>query len=294
MAEIEINHTNYDVTQNKVPIIQVEQVQWSNLVNKALNKLNSKLKYWLKSELLQTKKQQEKNVLDILLNWEYWKDIKKDYPEWISINLITDNIFAFINKSTWNINYFVSNEWKILFWLWNIRERSFIHNWKALKLAWYKEKKENWLNNMYKIIWWKESWPIDINSFEYYKAWLDILFNADILNKMLRLKHNKESDKLDIRLFIKHWSFKYEDLELFLERWLITKEIFDYWLEEMKKIIINQCSDKRLINLTWYNKESLWIKESDLKRYLEAWYIDWELAKQCYDVLSEKMKDLTN
>ena len=62
----------------------------------------------------------------------------------------------------------------------------------------------------------------------------------------------------------------------------------------MKKIIINQCSDKRLINLTWYNKESLWIKESDLKRYLEAWYIDWELAKQCYDVLSEKMKDLTN
>jgi hypothetical protein len=80
---------------------------------------------------------------------------------------------------------------------------------------------------------------------------------------------------------------------LFLQKGLITKEIFDYWIQEMQKVIVSQCEDERLINITWLDRESLGIKESDLRRYLKEWYINPNTAKKCYDVLPAGMKDLS-
>jgi hypothetical protein len=43
---------------------------------------------------------------------------------------------------------------------------------------------------MYKIEGKKEVSPIDIDSPEYYKAWLDIIFYSDTIAKLFALKEN--------------------------------------------------------------------------------------------------------
>ena len=275
MDNIEINHTNYDIEKNQTPVVQEEVTQSQRWIEDTISEINEWLD-WLRLELPKTKEQQEKEVLELVLNWEHWKDIINDYPEGIILRFIDKYTFAFISKLTWNVNYFVDNNWEILFWLWNIRIRPFVENRKAFKYAWYKEKKEDWVYNMYKVEWKKEVWPIYINSPEYYTAWLDIIFYADVLNRLLRLKHNVETDKLNIELFIEWCSFKFEDLELFLKKWLITQEIFDYGVKEIQKVIVAQCSDERLIKLKTP------VKESDLMKYYSKWYIDKDTAVECY------------
>jgi len=47
------------------------------------------------------------------------------------------------------------------------------------------------------------------------------------------------------------------------------------------------------MNLKGFKWESLGIKENDLKKYLEKWYITQELVWKCYEVLPENMRDLT-
>jgi len=307
MDNIKVNHTDYDIKNNQIPIVQVTQSQrW---IEYTINEINKWIK-WVKLELPKTKEQQEKEVLELVLNWEHWKDIKNDYPWWITLKFIDKYTFAFINKLTWNVNYFVNSKWEILFGLWNLRERPFLKNWKALEYAWYIEKKEDWIYNMYKIEWWKEIWPIDINSPEYYNAWQDIIFYADFLNKTVSLKFNDPETKKWIEVLIEWWSFKFEDLELFKDEWLITQEIFDYWLQEMQKVIVAQCSDERLINMKlnkeqfrkkdwslpkWLEKLSIWgVKESDLMKYYSKWYIDKDTAVECYKAMPSEMRDVTN
>jgi len=221
-------------------------------------------------------RKQEKEVLELVLNWEHWKDIINDYSKRIILKFVAKNTFAFINKLTWNVNYFIDSKWEILFWLWNIRIRAFVENKKAFKYAWYIEKKENWVYNMYKIEWTEEVWPIDINSPEYYKAWLDIIFYSDTIAKLFALKENIIETKKWIEIYIDWWGFKFEDLELFLKKWIITQEIFNYWVKEMQKVIIAQCSDERLIKLKTP------VKESDLMKYYSKWYIDKDTAVECY------------
>jgi len=293
MDNMEINHIDYDIENNQVPIVQEKVTQSQRWIEDTISEINKWLE-WLRLELPKTKEKQEKEVLELVkVRWLKKSFENNRFSIWITINKIKEGVFSVVSNKTWNVNYFVNEKWDIIFWISNIKERPFLDNGKAYELAWYIERKEGWLYNMYKIVWWKEVWPIDIDFPEYYQAWLDIIFYADILNKLVSLKFNDPETKKWIEILVDWWSFKYEDLKLFLERWLITNEIFDYWVEEMKKVIVSQCRDERLINLTWYNKESLWIRESDLKRYLEAWYIDWELAKQCYDVLPDKMKNLS-
>lgn len=280
---MEMNHTSYDLEKQHEPIPIVEEMKQRTLPD--LDKL--------KIDLSKSIENQEQEVYRLVTEVTLKENIEK-YAKWeIEIKHIKDGVFSLKSLRTWNINYFVNESWEIIIAIPNIKERPFLENGKAFELAWYIERKEGWLYNMYKVEWDKEVWPIDINSSEYYQAWLDILFYADILNKYVSLKFNDPETKEWIYILIKHWSFKYEDLELFLDKWLITREIFDYWIEEMKKVIVNQCSDKRLIKLIWLDWESEWIKESDLKRYMDAWYIDNNLALKCYDVLPEEMKDLS-
>lgn len=280
---------------HKEPVHLEQKQKWEKWFEKTLGNINSKLALdWLKVELPKTKEEQEKEVLELVkIRWLRESFEENVYNEWITVNKINDWVFSVVSNDTWNVNYFVNEKWYILFWVWNITERLFVENWDAYKIAWYTEKKEDWKFNMYKNIWKNQlDWPIDINSPEYYKAWTDIVFYADYLNKLLSLKHNFKESKIWIQVLVDWWSFKFEDLEEFKKRWLITPEIFDYWVQEMRKVIVNQCSDKRLINLKWLDWKSSGIKESDLRRYLEKWYITPELAQDCYRVLPKKMRDL--
>lgn len=275
----------------------IEQKQtWKSESEKSLDNINSKLALqWLKLELPKTKEQEEKEVLELVKKvWLKESFDENIYDKWVYIKKVQEWVFTVIPNDTWNVNYFVNEKWEIIFWLWNAQERSFIYeNWKAYKEAWYIEKKENWKDNLYQITkdWLK--WPIDINSPEYYKAWQDILFYDSLLSKYLELKKSLKASKTLIRIHIKEWAFKFEDLELFRTKWMINDEIFNYWISELKKVLVNQCQDTRLIKLTWFKWESLWIKESDLKTYKEKWYIDDKLALECFKVLPKEMKDLT-
>jgi len=278
---VDIYH-NIDTTSS---YIEKKQDWWSDF-DSALNNINSKLALDnLKVELPKTKEQQEKEVLTLVqVKW-----LKKSFESWtylpneVVVKKINNWIFI-LSSIEWNAQYYIDNNWEIIFWIENITERPFVKNWKAFEYAWFVEKKENGIYNMYKVEWNKEIWPIDINSVEYYNAWQDILFYADVFNKLATLKIKLKSDKLDIRLFIESWSFKFEDLDLFLNKWLITQEIFDYWVEEIRKKVISQCSDQRLIKL-W-----IWITENDLKKYLDKWYINQDIALKCYKNLSDNMK----
>lgn len=289
ISSLDINHSpDWNTTSS---YIEKKQDWWSNFDN-AVNNINTKLQLdWLKLEVPKTKEQQEKEIMQLIQT----KWLKKSFENWTltenncEVTKIKDWVFS-LKWDNWNIMYFIDNTWEIIFWIVNIIERPFLENWKAFKYAWFLEKKEDWLYNMYKVIGLNEEWekvlqwPIDINSTEYYQAWLDILFYADILNKFVSLKFNNPEDKEWIYILIKHWSFKFEDLDLFLNKWLITKEIFDYWVDEIRKKVVSQCSDERLVKL-W-----IWIKESDLIKYYKKWYIDKNLATECYKALHINMR----
>ncbi len=304
---LEMNHIN-DSEYNPVPIVQ-ENTQLQGWIEYALNDINSRLD-WLRLELPKTIEEQEREVLELVkVRW-----LKESFDDWTlndnncEITKVKEWVFSF-KGSNGNIMYFINEKWEIIFWIVNVIERPFVENWKAFESAWFKERKEDWLYNMYKVEWWKETWPIDINSPEYYQAWQDIIFYADFSNKLVSLKFNDPETKKWIEILIEWGSFRFEDLELFLSEWLITREIFDYWIKEMQNVIIAQCSDERLINMKfdkndfrrkdwtlpeWIDKLSIWwIKESDLRRYYVKWYIDLDIAKECYKVLPEEMKDLT-
>lgn len=276
--------------QNKNPAIFEQKQNWDNEFQKALQ--------WLKVELPKTIPEQEKEVYDIIINETFADEVKSgDWKkEDIVIKYIKPWVFSFVGRQTWNVNYFINWKWKIILALWEIEKNNFfIWNWKAFKDAWYIQKEENWKYNMYKVIWtrknWEDAleWPIDIYSPEYYKAWQDILFYSDILTKYLWLKKSFETSRKLLGIFIEWWSFKFEDLELFKQKWMITPEDYIYWVEEMKKVLVSQCGDARLIKL-W-----IWIKESDLKKYTEnnMYNISPVLALECYRALPEEMRDLT-
>lgn len=274
----------------------IEQKQtWKSEFDKSLDKINSKLALdWLKLELPKTKEQEEKEVLELVKTTSLKDWFDEVYDKWVYVKKVQEWVFTVVPNDTWNVNFFVNEKWKIIFWLYNTSKRPFIANWKALEEAWYLEKRENWKDNLYKLTpnWYK--WPIDINSPEYYKAWNDIIFYDDVYSKFLELKHSVKNDKEDIRIYAEEWSFKFEDLELFRAKWMIDDETFAYWIWEIRKVLVSQCSDTRLITLTWFKWESLWIKESDLKTYKQKWYIDDKLALECFKVLPKEMKDLSN
>lgn len=236
----------------------------------------------------------EQNVFEkVIINLQKWD---AEYKIWnkedIKIKYVSDWVFAFMNKQTGNVNYYVDSNWNIIFWLISTRERRYVEGWEVFNHLWIMEKSENNIYNMYRIVGsWENgnilNWPIKPESEEYYKIWLDVIFCADIYDKLYMLKFHKKEDKEWLELLIKHWSYKFEDLELFKKEGLIRDDLFQFWILELRKIIISQCSDKRLIHY------GIWIKESDIKTYLEKWYIDRELAKKCYQVLSKEMKDLT-
>lgn len=280
----DINHMN-DIQANQI----VQKETWTSGFEKGLEDINSKLALqWLKLELPKTQEQEEKEVLELVKQRGLKKSFENNrFSEGVSIHKIQNGVFWVVPNKTWNVNYFVNEQWWIIFWLGNTRERPFVYNGKAFEEAGYTEKKEDGKFNLYKTSKQWVEWPINISSSEYYQAWQDIIFYDDVYTKLLELEKSIKNTKEDIRLYIKHWSFKVEDLEIFKEKWMIDEEIFQYGLTQLRKIIPEQCTDERLISL-WVG-----IKESDIKRYLEKWYIDQKLALECYNKLPKNMRDVS-
>lgn len=241
---------------------------------------------------------EELKVFDCVVNNTFKKlvDNWKWQKENILIKSVDKDIFAFINKKTSNVNFFLDKDWEVLFNLWHIKQRGYVASWEAFEEMRVYEIKENWVYNMYKVKDYKilDNWrklPILWSKFsqtskEYYQLQLDIMFLADI-DDIKTMVETKMKDNIEgMRLFAKHGAFKFEDLETFKDNDMIDDDVYNYWIQELRKIVVSQCKDIRLI------KKWRWIKESDIKKYLEKWYIDIELAKKCYEVLPKEMKNL--
>lgn len=262
-----------------------------------IDDVNSQLAWkWLKLEL-PTKSldiaetNEEKQVLELVKKVWLKKSFENNrFPEWVKIKKIQEWVFSIISNRTWNVNYFVNEKWKIVMSLLGIEDDyKFIKNWKALEFAWYEQKLEDWKYNLYAVMNDWERIPIDINSKFYYFAWKHIIFTDGLLSIIYMQEKTTKPLNEDwiewLEQMIEDWPVKIENIEKLLEKWLITQEIFNRLLEKIKLILVNQCKDIRLIRI-W-----AWLKESNIKRYFEKWYIDSELALKCYNALPKEMRE---
>lgn len=288
-----INNVDYQ------PSAQIKPWE-SKTIQSAIDDVNSQLTWkWLKLEL-PTKSldiaetNEEKQVLELVKKVWLKKSFENNrFPEWVKIKKIQEWVFSIISNRTWNVNYFVNEKWKIVMSLLGIEDDyNFIKNWKALEFAWYEQKLEDWKYNLYAVMNDWERVSIDINSKFYYFAWNHIIFTDSLLSIMYiqdkRTKSIIETDEINgLEQMIEKWAIKIENIEKLLEKWLITQEIFNRLLEKIKLILVNQCKDIRLIRI-W-----AWLKESNIKRYFEKWYIDSELALKCYNAIPEENRDIS-
>lgn len=237
-------------------------------------------------------KEREDKVYQILLS----KWIDKKYPN-LKIKYIQDDVFVIWNDK-WVYSY-CTEKWEPIFNIRVIRWFNFVKTWEAIIGSWYLEKKEWEGYKLYELIWfdWNDNpvtnkKPINPYSKEYYKAWVDIDFNATILDKTLLKKSinyfsKDELLKLQKSLLsdINTWAILIDDMEILLEQKKISKEFF---MEAISKIVsgklILQCWDKRLDDV------NQWITEEKLKIFYQKWYIDQNLAKECYNIIKRKQK----
>lgn len=189
-----------------------------------------------------------------------------------------------------------------------------INDGKGITEAWYIEKKEDGVWNMYELIGTDQKGErvlgkkLDPKSPEYFKAWQDIIFFSDTLNTLYRLKNNIDVPETGIENLVRGGSVKFETLELLLKKWHITPEVFQFGVWQMRKILVSQCQDSRFDGFNAENElrnnpelMKLWtrIKESDLKRYYDTKlpngerYIDERLVAQCFAVLPVNLRDVS-
>lgn len=286
-----------DLHTNTPPTAIVEKTKWGNGVEKVVQDINTNLAIkWLKIEIQKTQEEQENDVKSVLLS----KTLKKVIDEWyykksIEVKKIEDWVFAVISIDKWNVTSYSDSEWKIILSVSWYRNSNFIDKvFEDMDIAEVKKDKEFVMHrvNWYKDLsnWQKEPvlWEvINKKSKEYFNIWKNIAFYSDVYDKLYMLKTNMNFDDKLLKYFIKWWALTYDDLELFKSKWLLDETLFKLWIEEFKKVIVSQCSDIRLIKLR------IWIKESDIKKYLDKWYIDSELALKCYESLPLEMRDLS-
>jgi hypothetical protein len=84
--------------------------------------------------------------------------------------------------------------------------------------------------------------------------------------------------------FISAWSLTIWELELFMERWSITKDDFEKFLPKMRELLKEQTIDER------WNMKKFWkeIKEEDIKEYFQKWYIEQKQARELYEIIKKR------
>jgi len=175
---------------------------------------------------------------------------------------IKNNIFAFKNLKTKNIQWYYNEKWEVIFFVFWLKKDLWVENYKKLlKKLWYKEIKDNtWYYHMINIKT-KEETPQE--SLEYYKIFETLAFidSRNIVRKLLI-----PADKF--KTFLKTWeAYKYiadllEDkdkennlLNLPLNtHWISPLEYFSYlnlWLVEKQDILRYT---EQVFNLDYFEK----------------------------------------
>lgn len=238
-------------------------------------------------------KQKEEKVYQILL--AEWLD--KKYPN-LKVNYIKEDVFLISNEK-WVYSY-CNEKWEGFLNIKFVRWMQFVDTWEAILWSWYFEKKEWDVYKLYRVLWLDkndtpvlEKTPIDPYSKEYYKAWVDIDFNATLLGKTLYKKNptnlftKEELEQMQNNLLmdIKYWAILIDDLEIFLEQKKITPEFFNNAVKRIvsEKLLL-QCWDERL------DKVNQWITVIKIKEYFDKWYINVEIAENCKRAIEEKEK----
>ncbi|EKD44477.1 MAG: hypothetical protein ACD_71C00124G0004 [uncultured bacterium (gcode 4)] len=269
---------------------------------------------WRRLELPKTKEEKVKSVHDLVINKIFKEEMNKnEYPEWITIKFIKDGIFSMTNNKTGNVNYYLREDGSITLSIWSIQHRQGIDNGKSFSDLWLKPVwEENGKYEIYRLDGDKIWARINQETEEWYEIWNDVMFHTDIYRIVSLLKTPVELDEIWVKFRVKHWSLRFQDLEALKAKWAINETVFQYGVQELRKVLPIQCDPKNLISgrMAKYGDmytletdpktgklletRTMSIHESDLKEYLRKWYITPELAKQCFQLLPENKKDVSN
>lgn len=188
---------------------------------------------------------QENDVKNIVL-----KDIEEEwileyFPKWINVKKIDNNIFFITDNNTnkpylyvdkmWNnlinIPYRYTEEW--------IKNQKNWNPWKAMIKAWFVFWENLELN---KIVWYKSwtliiDWKVDTNSKEYFQAWKKIVkVSWDIfVNSILQSDNKTKFVHNSFDALLDTGSINKEILEKINNKWLLTQEDYEYWLNYLEK-----------------------------------------------------------
>lgn len=218
-----------------------------------------------------------------LIKEKLLKQEQKRHP-WEEIKIIEIKSWIYwVEFDTWNVAYYLDNEW------WNLVSPSRAHKlpWYTQKLEklWYKEEKK-WKEYIMTRI--SDNLKVDKYSVERYNVFVDIDFDFSLnyldeaINSKNRLSRSQALELLPT--FISAWSLTIWELELFMERWSITKDDFEKFLPKMRELLKEQTIDER------WNMKKFWkeIKEEDIKEYFQKWYIEQKQARELYEIIKKR------
>ena len=269
---------------------------------------------WIRLELPKTKEEKAKAVYDLVI----WKTFREKfetgaYSKDITIQFIKEWVFSMKNNLTWNVNYYLDEKGEVLLNLGAAWRRQGIDNGKSFTDLWLRAIiGEDKKYRIYRLNG-KELWgEVNQETEEWYEIWNDVMFHTDIYRIVSLLKTPVELDEMWVKFPAKHWSLRFQDLEALKAKWAINEKVFQYGVQALQKILPSQCNPDDLIawRLAKYGDmytlktdpktgklsetRAMSIHESDLKEYLRKWYITPELAKQCFQMLPENRRDVSN
>lgn len=268
---------------------------------------------WMRLELPKTKKEQEQAVYDLAISNTFRKEIaQNEYPKWITIKFIKDWVFSMTDNETKNVNYYLRSDGSVMLSIWSIQERQGIDSGKSFADLWLKPVwTESGKYEIYRV---KDGklWDIvDQETEEWYEMWNDLMFHTDIYRIVSLLKTPVELDEDWIDGLSEDGSLRFQDLEALKAKWAITETVFQYGVQELRKVLPLQCDPKNLISGRMAKYGDMYtlktdpktgemaetrmisIHESDLKDYLKKGYITPELAKQCFQMLPKERRDVS-
>ncbi|MDD2565699.1 MAG: hypothetical protein PHZ26_01935 [Candidatus Gracilibacteria bacterium] len=238
----------------------------------------------LKIDIPESISEQEKKVKALVIKGLL--EDGEDASEPLSVKFISKGVFA-VRGNYKDIDFIVNEKGENIINISTQRERVFVENGDVLKLMGLIEKGEKGEHFLY-----REGSDVSINqdSLEYLNMWKQIAFEADIFGKLINLKNNIKFSRGFLENYIERGSFKFEDLELVKSKGLLENpKDYEYAIQEIRKRLVSQCGDRRLIKL------GIGIKESDLKKYKEnkAYGLTDDLVLECFRVLPDNMMDLS-
>ncbi|EKD44270.1 MAG: hypothetical protein ACD_71C00190G0004 [uncultured bacterium (gcode 4)] len=267
---------------------------------------------WIRLELPKTKEERERAVYSAVIKNTFKEEMEKnEYPQWITIKFIKEWVFSMTDNETGNVNYYLREDGTVILGIASIHHRQGMDNGKTLADLWLREIKNGHKYRVYRLNG-KELWnEVNQETEEWYEMWNNAMFHTDIYRIVSLLKTPVELDEDWIDGLAEDGSLRFQDLEALKAKWAINETVFQYGVQELRKVLPFQCDPKNLISgrMAKYGDmytlktdpktgemaetRTMSIHESDLKDYLKKGYITPELAKQCFQMLPEERRDVS-